>query len=208
MPRTCILTDSTAYFTKPAFAGQELVTLLPHYIQVNGQSLPDSKDLSLYNTSSPSSTPLTIPPSVDAFQTAFGASIEEFYKKFEEYRRTKYPALCGLGGDQPTLAMSLNRQMAPGSFYAQPSTYIPYLFCVTGSSVGAWTPKQQQDGFVKPTGVNDPRINFCGGSCVVLAIKPDTPSGKYVFAVQAPDGRKAQATFQYVNSLATATPRP
>jgi DegV family protein with EDD domain len=72
MPRTCILTDSTAYFTKPAFAGQEHVTILPHYIQVDGHFLPDSKDLTPYNFASHSKIPpLTIPPSVDAFQAAY-----------------------------------------------------------------------------------------------------------------------------------------
>jgi DegV family protein with EDD domain len=72
MPRTCILTDSTAYFTKPAFAGQEHVTILPHHIQVDGHSLPDSKDLSPYKISSQNKIlPVTIPPSVEAFQAAF-----------------------------------------------------------------------------------------------------------------------------------------
>jgi DegV family protein with EDD domain len=73
MPRPCILTDSTAYFTKPAFAGQEHVTILPHFIQVNGHSIPDSKDLSLYNSSSGTSLPITIPPSIEAFQAAFSS---------------------------------------------------------------------------------------------------------------------------------------
>jgi DegV family protein with EDD domain len=72
MPRTCILTDSTAYFTKPAFAGQENVTILPHHIQINDKCLPDSKDLSIYYSSSKNiQSPRTIPPSVDAFHTAY-----------------------------------------------------------------------------------------------------------------------------------------
>ncbi len=72
MPKTCIITDSTAYFTKPAFAGQEQVTILPHFIYVDGEYLPDSKDLSLYRRLAQYTTPpLTIAPSIDAFQSAY-----------------------------------------------------------------------------------------------------------------------------------------
>jgi DegV family protein with EDD domain len=81
MPRTCILTDSTAYFTKPVFAGQEHVTILPHHILVNDKYLPDSKDLSIYFSSFRNKQPpLTIPPSVDAFQSAY-ASLGMNYKE-------------------------------------------------------------------------------------------------------------------------------
>ena len=80
MPRTCILTDSTAYFTKPAFAGQENVTILPHHIQVNDKLLPDSKDLSIYYSSFRNKQePIALAPSVDAFQSAY-ASLGMKYK--------------------------------------------------------------------------------------------------------------------------------
>ena len=72
MPRTCIVTDSTAYFTKSTFAGQEHVTTLPHFIQVNDRLLPDSKDLSIYFPSSPNNQPpRAFPPSVEAFRNAY-----------------------------------------------------------------------------------------------------------------------------------------
>jgi DegV family protein with EDD domain len=72
MPRTCILTDSTAYFTKPAFAGQEHLTILPHLIQVDNHLQPDSRDLSIYyHSSAYKQLPSTIPPSVEAFQAAY-----------------------------------------------------------------------------------------------------------------------------------------
>jgi DegV family protein with EDD domain len=52
--------------------GQELVTVLPHSIQVNGDMLPDGKDLSIYNRISKKfSPPLTLPPSIDAFRNAY-----------------------------------------------------------------------------------------------------------------------------------------
>jgi DegV family protein with EDD domain len=72
MPRTCILTDSTAYFTKSSYAGQEHVTILPHFIQVNGRSVPDSNDLSIYLPSAKyTQPPITHPPSVEAFFNAY-----------------------------------------------------------------------------------------------------------------------------------------
>lgn len=72
MPKTCILTDSTAFFTKPTFAGQENVTILPHTIQLGDQLLPDSRDLSLYNRSFPVNLlPSVRPPSVETFQEAY-----------------------------------------------------------------------------------------------------------------------------------------
>lgn len=72
MPRTCVLTDSTAYFTKSSFAGQEHVTILPHHIRINELSIPDSKDLSIYFPSAHfTHPPITDPPTVDAFRDAY-----------------------------------------------------------------------------------------------------------------------------------------
>lgn len=80
MPRACILTDSTACFTKPAFAGQDHVTILPHHIQVNDKLLTDSKDISIYHSTSQNiQPPIALPPSVEAFQSAY-ASLGMKYK--------------------------------------------------------------------------------------------------------------------------------
>lgn len=81
MPRTCILTDSTAYFTKSVFAGKEDVIILPHLIQVNSQNLPDGKNLNIYRTSLPNTFPPTAyPPSIKEFQNIF-ASLGMQYKE-------------------------------------------------------------------------------------------------------------------------------
>jgi DegV family protein with EDD domain len=81
MPRTCILTDSTAYFTKSDFAGRENVTILPHFVQVDDQFRTDNSDLSIFSsTSKLIHPPLTLPPSVDAFQKAF-VSLARKYKE-------------------------------------------------------------------------------------------------------------------------------
>jgi DegV family protein with EDD domain len=72
MPRTCIITDSTACFTRSSFTGQEHVTILPHIVQVNDQHVQDSKDLSIYLAPSKLlKPPQTSPPSVDDFRDAF-----------------------------------------------------------------------------------------------------------------------------------------
>ena len=72
MPRTCIITDSTAYFTKSIFTGQEHVTILPHSVQVDGHHLPDNKDLSIYTSSTHFiHSPLALAPSVEAFRNAY-----------------------------------------------------------------------------------------------------------------------------------------
>jgi fatty acid kinase fatty acid binding subunit len=74
MPRTCIITDSTAYFTKTNFTGQDQVTILPHRIIVNGHYIQDGKDLSIFQTSTNLGKPPEVsPPSVDDFRTAFSS---------------------------------------------------------------------------------------------------------------------------------------
>ena len=80
MPKICILTDSTACFTKPVFAGQELVTLLPHSIKANGRLLSDGKDISIYNTFNHHNPPTDLPPSVETFKATFN-SLGMMYKE-------------------------------------------------------------------------------------------------------------------------------
>jgi hypothetical protein len=144
----------------------------------------------------------------DAFSNTFGISTDEFYNKFEEYRRTNYPSYCSPSENQTSLAIRLARQLSPGSFQAFPATYIPYVFCVSGTQVGTWTSAQRKAGFKKPTGTTGVRVNFCGGNCVVLAIRHDTLPGTYTFAVEAPDGRKAETLFQHTRSIPTRPPLP
>jgi hypothetical protein len=144
----------------------------------------------------------------DAFRTAFGISTAEFYKKFEEYRRTNFPSYCSPSRNQTSLAIRLERQLSTGSFHAFPATYIPYVFCVSGTQVGTWTNAQKEAGFKKPTGATDVRVNFCGGNCVVLAIRQDTLPGTYTFAVEAPDGRKAETLIQYIRATSVRPTLP
>ena len=47
MSSLCILTDSTAQFTKPTFPGRNLVTILPIQVEFNHQIVSDAKDFKL-----------------------------------------------------------------------------------------------------------------------------------------------------------------
>lgn len=149
----------------------------------------------------------------DAFRATFGISVEDFYNQFDTYRRANYPSYCDSTDASPTLTIRLERQLPPGSFHASPANYIPYIFCVTGTQVGTWTGTQKEKGFVKPTGLSDAGIGFCGGNCVILSVRPNVPTGMYTFSVTAPEGRKAETTFQHFQSTPirpdlSATPKP
>lgn len=81
MPRTCIITDSTANFTKSNFSGQEHVTILPHLIQVNDSFIQDNRDLSIYLPSSKlKKPPQSTPPSAEGFRVAY----DSLGKKYKE----------------------------------------------------------------------------------------------------------------------------
>jgi DegV family protein with EDD domain len=74
MPRTCIITDSTAYFTKINFTGQDQVTILPHRILLDNHYVQDGNDLSIYQATTKFQQPPQVsPPSVDDFRAAFSA---------------------------------------------------------------------------------------------------------------------------------------
>lgn len=81
MPRTCILTDSTANFSKSSFAGQEHVIILPHYVRVDDHLIADNKDLSIYfPIARYKQAPISNPPSVEAFRNAY-TSLGMMYKE-------------------------------------------------------------------------------------------------------------------------------
>ena len=74
MPRTCILTDSTAHFTKQTYLGHEQVTVIPHFVQFGEQIIKDTHDLGVYKPYRPNDhfgRPLTLAPSVEAFRQTF-----------------------------------------------------------------------------------------------------------------------------------------
>ena len=74
MSQVCILTDSTAQFTNPAFAGRRLVSVIPFQILLNGRSFTDGQDLRAKDLQAPTriglpsfSRPVLRPPSPQAF---------------------------------------------------------------------------------------------------------------------------------------------
>ena len=76
MAKVCILTDSTAQFSMPVFAGQEHVNVIPLRIRLDNQVFVDGKDLKTSNL--PLSTknypgPQLLSPSPEEFRHTFSA---------------------------------------------------------------------------------------------------------------------------------------
>jgi hypothetical protein len=150
----------------------------------------------------------TAPTWQAAFQTAFGVIPDEFYKKFEEYRRTQFPPYCGTIGNAPDpasvpFAVQFDRRLAPGelTFASMPWTTapnIPYTFCVNGLLLSSLSDKSKAYKFPAEYG----GWASCGGNCIAVYMRPSTRSGTYTFAIEAPDGRRAEATFQHGVTIA------
>jgi DegV family protein with EDD domain len=74
MPQTCIVTDSTACFTRLSFPGQDHVNVIPCFIKAGNQLFKDNKELSLPNfpeASIKDGTSVTCAPTVEAFRQSF-----------------------------------------------------------------------------------------------------------------------------------------
>jgi DegV family protein with EDD domain len=83
MTKVCILTDSTAQFPTPAFAGSELVNVIPFHVRFMDSDYSDGKDLrtiELPVTSRNGTTPLPIAPSPQEFFQIF-SSLSQKYKE-------------------------------------------------------------------------------------------------------------------------------
>jgi len=74
MSATCILTDSTACFTRVNYAGQEHVYLIPCFLQSGDKTISDGNDLSLLEQLSPNKLTPSIQafaPSIESFQSMY-----------------------------------------------------------------------------------------------------------------------------------------
>jgi DegV family protein with EDD domain len=83
MPKTCILTDTTAQFPAPAFAGRDLVHVIPLHIEIDGEIHPKGEDLRA--TDLPANTrngrvPNALAPSVEDF-SAMLAYLDQHYEE-------------------------------------------------------------------------------------------------------------------------------
>lgn len=70
----CILTDSTAIFPKPLYAGHEHVFIIPHRLQLGDQWRNDGKDLTLFKTDRSQSNHLHLlahPPTIEDFRQSY-----------------------------------------------------------------------------------------------------------------------------------------
>lgn len=74
MPRICILTDSTAQFTRQSYPGQDLVLTIPHAIKAGDRVFLDGKDLSVlkaFSQRKDGEQPIAQAPSVELFGKTF-----------------------------------------------------------------------------------------------------------------------------------------
>lgn len=74
MPQIHILTDSSAYFPVPSFAGSDLVSAFPLSVCVNGRRIPDQQNSASYKQILANLNPTDIslaPPSVEEFCQIF-----------------------------------------------------------------------------------------------------------------------------------------
>ena len=73
MYSTCLLTDSTACFTRAVYPGQEHVHLIPYTLQIGDQTISDSNDLSILSQTSLRNQLWVHAPSVESFQQMYQA---------------------------------------------------------------------------------------------------------------------------------------
>jgi DegV family protein with EDD domain len=100
MNSVCILTDTSAQFTKPTFPGRNLVASVPLRLEINGEVVAEPKDIKI--NSLPPSTSATFQPQVVA------PSVEEFRKLF-----------ISLGQDyNEIIAVLLSSQLSPAVDHA------------------------------------------------------------------------------------------
>jgi hypothetical protein len=152
-----------------------------------------------------------------AFQSAFGIPVADFYAKFEEYRRTQFPPYCGtLGG---ALENSLNapigikyiRQYLPGeitnptqSWSLAPNT--AYAFRISGTEFRSLSNNDKNTALKEPTGYAG--WTMFGDNCVILYMPPRIAPGSYSVAIDLPDGKHVEATFEHTVITTTATTKP
>ncbi|MCL4561111.1 MAG: DegV family EDD domain-containing protein [Chloroflexi bacterium] len=81
MSSVCIVTDSSAQFTKPIFPGRNLTHILPLQVVVNGELLAEGKDSKAFSFPSsitPEQTPVIIHPSSEDFRKLFIALGQDY----------------------------------------------------------------------------------------------------------------------------------
>lgn len=83
MARVCILTDSTAQFPTPVFPGDELVSIIPMHVQLDGQIYTDGKDLRTVNLPASARNhihPQVLAPTPEEFHQAFVALGQKYHE--------------------------------------------------------------------------------------------------------------------------------
>lgn len=157
------------------------------------------------------------------FLATFGMSTDDFYAKFEDYRRSVFPPYCGrsggfvLPGANDSISLRYIRQDSPGAITFNSSRFtstapapVAYTFCITG-----FLPFSYQRGLPLLADRNaamklPPSASWfsCGGSCILVYMPQSVAPGTYTFAVELPDRRRAEVQFQHSIPAVIPTPKP
>lgn len=152
-----------------------------------------------------------------AFQTTFGISVADFYRRFEAYRAAQFPPYCGsLNGPlekslTAPLGIKFIRQYPPGGAgnASQAWTQAPnigYAFRVSGTEFRSLNNTDKNNALKRPT--NSAGWTMFGDNCVILYMPPAASSGTYSLAIQLPDGKRVEAEFDHSILTAIATSKP
>lgn len=143
--------------------------------------------------------------SEQAFASAFGISIEEFYREFEEWRAKGFPLLeakeaTGEASEAEGGEFTVNflGQIGNDQIKDAPpaSSHNIYEFPVTGLDIEGLSKEELLEliDCECPTGS---RVIGTYGNSIVIAMKVGLPSKEYKFIFKLPDGRQAEVSMQY-----------
>lgn len=140
----------------------------------------------------------------EAFQSAFGKSIDDFYQRFEDTRSRSFPPILNL-----PFAIAFDGTFPSGADVDQgaPPDHIPYLFRVAGFDISSLAPDQISAAFERPPDTTW-GLTRLGRDSVVLYMKPDAMSGTYNVALGLPDGRHSETTFKHIATSGSGVANP
>ncbi|MCH8190399.1 MAG: hypothetical protein IIC80_03485 [Chloroflexi bacterium] len=143
-------------------------------------------------------------PWQEAFESVFGLQIDEFYQRFDEMQLIFYPRSLDL-----PFGIRFDTQVPPGALgEGTPPDSIPYLFQVTGFDLASLSSDELTAAFIRPPGQRGWGRTRRGADLLVLYMSPSAPSGTYDVALELPDGRRVETTFQHVPATDPAAYNP
>lgn len=142
----------------------------------------------------------------EAFQLAFGRSVDSFYAEVDAGRPVPERAtpaalppglavdpvtLCPLTLGEGTFTIEFRTLLAHGPYPQTPRDRVPYAFCVRGFDLRRLTAEQARGLVRSPQGAG---WSLAGGTFVLL-LPLTAAQERYDVVLELPDGRRAETTF-------------